>query len=124
MDRIKSFLKLLRELQKIDPEFPLQYAVCLGVISLSEGLSLTELAQETNLSLSTVSRIVGALSKTRQKGEPYGLVLVRVSKVEKRRKEIYLTQKGQLFINSISDLIEQQMRTNRTSSTQRIAQAV
>lgn len=106
MDRIKDFLKLLRELQKIDPEFPLQYAVALGVISLHEGLSVSCLAEETNLSLSTTSRIVGALSNARQKGEAYGLVRVKVAQDERRRKEIYLTAKGHLFINSIGDLLE------------------
>ena len=105
MERIKDFLKLLRELQKIDPEFPLQYAVALSVISLNEGLSISALAQETKLSLSTVSRIVGALSSTRQKGEPYGLVHVKISPHERRRKEIYLTTKGNLFIESINELL-------------------
>ncbi len=106
MERINDFLRLLRELQKIDPEFPLQYAVCLGVISLREGLSISCLAEETNLSLSTVSRIVGALSTARQKGEPYGLIRTKVSPNEKRRKEIYLTPKGRLFIQSIEELLE------------------
>lgn len=106
MDRIKNFLRLLRELQKIDPEFPLQYAVALGIISLQEGLSVSCLADKINLSLSTTSRIVGALSNARQKGEAYGLVHVKISPHEKRRKEIYLTTKGRLFINSIEDLME------------------
>lgn len=106
MNRIKDFLKLLRELQKIDPEFPLQYAVALGIISLQEGLSVSCLADKINLSLSTTSRIVGALSNARQKGEAYGLVHVKISPHEKRRKEIYLTTKGRLFINSIDNLME------------------
>jgi hypothetical protein len=38
---IRKFLILLRELQKINPEFPLQYAVCLAEIALDEGMSLT-----------------------------------------------------------------------------------
>lgn len=105
MSQIPKFLKLLRELQKIDPEFPLQYAVCLGVISLKEGLSITELAKHTNLPISTVSRIVGALSTSRQKGKPYGLAVVKKSKQEKRKKEIYLSTKGKLFIQSIDELM-------------------
>ncbi|MFK7839089.1 MAG: helix-turn-helix domain-containing protein, partial [Bdellovibrionales bacterium] len=67
---IKGFLQLLRELQKIDPEFPIQYAICLGEITLDEGLSVTQLSNRTGLALSTVSRIVGALSQYRQMGEP------------------------------------------------------
>ena len=122
MDRIKDFLKLLRELQKIDPEFPLQYAVALSVISLNEGLSISKLAEETKLSMSTVSRIVGALSNTRQKGEPYGLVRVKVSAQERRRKEIYLTTKGHLFIDSIDALLENKKTAD--SVKPRIARAI
>lgn len=122
MDRIKDFLKILRELQKIDPEFPLQYAVALGVISMREGLSISCLAEETKLSLSTASRIVGALSNARQKGEAYGLVHVKISPHERRRKEIYLTPKGHLFINSIDELLENKKTAD--SAKPRIARAL
>ena len=117
MDRINDFLMLLRELQKIDPEFPLQYAVCLSTISLNEGLSISELAKKTSLSLSTVSRIVGALSNTRQKGEAYGLIRVKVSPTEKRKKEIYLTPKGRIFIESIDNLIKAQQSASKSISS-------
>lgn len=113
---------LLQELQKIDPEFPLQYAVCLAVISLNEGLSISNLAEKTKLSISTVSRIVGALSNMRQRGSAYGLVSVKVSSAEKRRKEIYLTTKGKIFIESINALLEDPKQSTR-NSTSRIATA-
>jgi hypothetical protein len=46
---IDNFILLLRELQKIDPEFPLQYALCLAEISANEGLSLTHLSEKTGM---------------------------------------------------------------------------
>jgi DNA-binding MarR family transcriptional regulator len=95
----------MRELQKIDPEFPLQYAVCLAEISLKEGLSLTRLSETTGMPLSTVSRIVGALSKHRQKGTAYGLVRVVISAAERRKKEIYLTPRGRAVIGSLNDIL-------------------
>lgn len=101
---IKNALKLLKELQKLDPEFPLQYAICLFEISLNEGLSVSELARRTNLSLSTVSRIVGALSKHRQKGAPFQLVTAKIAQTERRRKEIYLTTRGKAVLQGIRDL--------------------
>lgn len=101
------FLLLLRELQKIDSEFPLQYAVCLAEISIDEGLSLTILSRKTGMPLSTVSRIVGALSKHRQKGTPYDLVRVKISPHERRKKELYLTARGHAVIKGISSIIEQ-----------------
>jgi len=102
---IEGFLVLLRELQKIDPEFPLQYAVCLGEITLDEGLSVTQLSNRTGLALSTVSRIVGALSKYRQMGEPYGLIELTTSPTSRRTKEIHLTDKGRGVVNEIVGLM-------------------
>ena len=102
---IEDFLLLLRELQKIDAEFPLQYAVCLCEIANDEGMSLTQLAQKTGLALSTVSRIIGALSKYRQKGAPYNLVKVTISAEERRRKELSLTPKGRAVVAGIEDLM-------------------
>ncbi len=104
---IGTFLGLLQELQKIDPEFPLQYAICLAEISLDEGLSLTTLAGKAGMPLSTVSRIVGALSKHRQKGTPYGLIRAVVSAKERRKKELYLTARGRAVIRGIETAVRQ-----------------
>lgn len=98
---IERLLTLLRELQRIDSEFPLQYAICLCEIAKAEGLSVTELSSRTGMPISTVSRIVGALSTDRQTGTPFGLVKVQVSPEERRRKKISLTEKGK---NAISRL--------------------
>lgn len=103
---IKHFLSLLRELQKIDAEFPLQYAVCLAEISMNEGMSLTHLAERTDMALSTVSRIVGALSRHRQSGKPYGLVRVAISSSERRRKELYLTEEGRTVMSGIAKILK------------------
>jgi DNA-binding MarR family transcriptional regulator len=103
---IRKFLALQRALQGIDPEFPLQYAICLAEIALDEGLSLTALAMRTAIPLPTVSRIVGALSARRQKGSPYGLVRVGVSVRERRRKELRLTAHGRAIINGIAGILE------------------
>ena len=102
---IFSFLRLMRELQKIDPEFPLQYAVCLGEIALEEGLSLTRLAEKTGMPLSTISRIVGALSRNRQRGTAYDLVRVVISPQERRKKQIFLTARGRAYVASIGEMM-------------------
>lgn len=102
---IEGFLALLRELQKIDPEFPLQYAVCLAEIALHEGLSVTNLSERTGMALSTVSRIVGALSKYRQMGKPYELVELKTSETSRRTKEIILTKKGRAVVGNIAGLM-------------------
>jgi DNA-binding MarR family transcriptional regulator len=99
------FLKLLRELQKIDPEFPIQYAMCLAEISRHEGLSLSELAHKTHMPLSTVSRVIGALSDARQRGKPYHLAKVTICATERRRKNLSLTTKGKAVMQSIGEIL-------------------
>lgn len=101
-----KLLAILREFQVIDTEFPLQYAICLLEISREEGRSLTHLADKTGMPLSTVSRIIGALSEHRQKGEPFGLVEVRTSKIERRRKELFLTPKGKTIVERLNLMME------------------
>ena len=103
---LTDFSHLLRELQKIDTEFPLQYAVCFCEIAREEGMSLTHLSARTGMPLSTVSRVVGALSKKRQKGKPYGLVKVSISSTERRRKELYLTARGKMVIDNLTSIIK------------------
>jgi len=113
-NRLTDILNLLHELQKIDPEFPLQYAVCLCEIAMAEGLSLTALSQRTAMPLSTVSRIVGALAQNRQRGVPYNLVRVALSSTERRKKELYLSARGKAVIGGLAGVMdavaEQQLR--------------
>lgn len=104
---LQCFRDLMMELKKLDPEFPIQYGICLAEIALDEGLSLTQLAERTELALSTVSRIVGALSQYRANGQPFGLVDLKVSKEERRRKELFLTHKGWSVLRSIGAVLDQ-----------------
>ena len=99
-------LDILHRIQKVDPEFPIQYAICLIEISQDEGCSITQLAEKSGLSLSTVSRTVGALSEYRQLGQPYKFVEVRVSAVERRRKELYMTELGRKTLKDFMHPIE------------------
>lgn len=101
-----TFLELLQQLERVDPEFPLNYSICLTHIAMNEGMSLTTLAERTGLALSTVSRIVGALSNYRQNGQAYGLIELRISPEERRRKELYLTAKGWMVMKSIGSVLE------------------
>ena len=101
----EPLLELLRLFHSIDPEFPLQYMICLTEIGRNEGLSLTTLAERVNLSLSTISRIVGALSDYRQNGQPFGLIEIKISETERRRKELSLTPKGRAILNRAIKII-------------------
>lgn len=97
---LSAVIELLQFLRRIDPEFPIQYALCLGEIARHEGLSVTELAQRTGITLSTVSRIVSALSSNRSRYG--GLINVRFCREESRRKELSLTPQGRNLIRHIT----------------------
>ncbi len=64
------------------------------------------LAERTGLALSTVSRITGALSDYRQKGQPFGFIEVKVSATERRRKELYLTPLGRSTLKDLLSVLE------------------
>lgn len=68
-------------------------------------MSLTELSEKTGLALSTISRIVGALSDYRANGNPYGIVEIRPSPQERRKKELYLTEKGWKLIRDVEGVL-------------------
>lgn len=91
-------LDILHRIQKVDAEFPIQYAICLVHIYQHEGSTISALAERAGLALSTVSRIVGALSDARQYGKPFRFIDVRPSQSDSRKKEIYLTDKGRAVI--------------------------
>ncbi len=101
---LENCLSYLKVFLNVNGEFPLHYMVALIEISKNEGMSLTELAKKTHLTLSTVSRIVGALSDYRANGKPYELVDLRLSKTERRRKELHLTTKGRTLIKRLEKI--------------------
>jgi len=91
MDKLQ---KVLNEFIEIDTEFPLQWAVVFLQISQNEGASLKDIAEETGISMSVMSRTIGALSNYRRMGKPYGIVIVKQAKDDRRRKELFLSAKG------------------------------
>ncbi len=105
IEDILPFLNALRYSSSIDKEFPLQYLQCLIIISLEEGISFSDLSKEAKIGLSTTSRIVHALGDKRQKGTPYHMVKVIQDPENKRRKMIYLTDKGEKFVNRIAAIL-------------------
>lgn len=69
---------------------PVSYAQAFIEIAEDPGLSITTLAERVAMPLSTVSRIVSALSDAKK----YHLVTVDIAQDEKRRKVVGLTARG------------------------------
>lgn len=111
-------MSILKAIQKIDPEFPVQYALCLAHISMQEGLSITDLAEKTGMPLSTVSRIISALSKNKTRRRSYDLVEIIISPHERRKKLIFLNKRGQKYLADIDLTIETIKQTTSDIASQ------
>ncbi len=103
--KMTRFKNLLGALIAIDLEFPLLWALVFAEIAMHEGASLREIANRTGISMSVMSRTIGALSNTRRMGKPYGLVVVKPSKEDRRQKELYLSAKGKALAAKIVELL-------------------
>lgn len=95
----------LVELTEIDPEFPIQWAITFLEIAQNEGASLKDISEETGISMSVMSRTIGALSNYRRMGKPYGIVTVRAAKDDGRRKELFLSKKGKNLLSALTSSI-------------------
>ncbi len=102
MKKLIKLQNILGTLTDIDPEFPLQWGIVFLEIAQNEGASLKDIAEETGISMSVMSRTIGALSNYRRMGKPYGIILVKMAKDDRRRKELYLSAKGKRLIEKLS----------------------
>ena len=96
-------IRILSGIQRIDPEMPLQQALCLFVIAEAEdGLSLTDLAKKVGIGLATASRYVGALGKmNRRHTEGLNFIESHEDPMERRKKVIKITIRGKNALRRI-----------------------
>lgn len=103
--KMKKLQNILAELIAIDPEFPIQWVTVFAEISSEEGISLKDISDRTGISMSVMSRTIGALSNARRMGKPYGLVVVKHAKDDRRRKELFLSAKGKKLVEKLDKAI-------------------
>ena len=99
--KLKKLQSILQELIAIDPEFPIQWVTVFAEIAMEEGISLKDISDRTGISMSVMSRTIGALSNARRMGKPYGLIAVRHAKDDRRRKELFLSAKGKKLVEKL-----------------------
>ena len=100
-NKLEKLENALDEFISIDPEFPLQWAIVFLHIAQKEGSSLKDIADDTGISMSVMSRTIGALSNYRRMGKPYGVVSVKMAKDDRRRKELFLSAKGKKLLERL-----------------------
>ncbi len=103
--KMKKLQTILQELIAIDPEFPIQWVTVFGEIASEEGISLKDISDRTGISMSVMSRTIGALSNARRMGKPYGLIMVKNAKDDRRRKELFLSTKGKKLVEKLEKAI-------------------
>ena len=99
---VQKLVRVLCILQEVDRRFTLLNAICFLEIAQDEGCALVDLHKKTGFSVSTLSRVVGALSLNRQLGgDALGLVHRRRHPDDPRRWDLYLTPKGKRVLVSM-----------------------
>lgn len=100
--KLEKLQAVLTDFTTVDPEFPLQWGIVFLEIAQNEGASLKDIAEATGISMSVMSRTIGALSNYRRMGKPYGIVTVKSAKDDRRRKELFLSAKGKRLAEKLS----------------------
>jgi DNA-binding MarR family transcriptional regulator len=101
---IDRLIKLLAEVRKIDGEMQAQTLMTLLMIARAPGISQVEIADKLDISKSTVSRNVTALSdykNQRSSKGGYGFVTQRVDPNNRRYRQLFLTPEGQAAVQNL-----------------------
>lgn len=101
-------LRMVAVVRDLDPEMRIQTLDTLLRVAAAgrSGLHMTELQRGLKLTLAATSRNVALLSKVNAKGaKAWGLVQAVEDPMDRRHRIIYLTSKGQEFINKIEEAI-------------------
>lgn len=96
---------VLQEFRTIDPDMPVQIATTLMVIASNPGITQVEISQEANMGRAAVSRHVAVLGPF----NPYlkcgfNLINQTVDWMDRRRKPIYLTERGHALVSQLARL--------------------
>src|SRR5690606_26063331 len=98
---------LLKELRELDPEMPLQMATTFILVASSPGITMKDLSPQLGFSQASCSRNIAALSKVHRHNKPgHGLVYAIEDPVERRRKIVKLTARGEKLAARLRHIIE------------------
>ena len=96
---------LIHAIRLLDSEMPLPQVHVLFLVAAAgyEGMSMGELCRKAEIGQASCSRYVSALGKQdRHREQGLGLVQATEDPLERRRKIVTLTTKGQGFINKVT----------------------
>lgn len=95
------------EFRRTDPGMPTQYVSTFVSIALSPGALASDIADQNKMSESAISRHIRDLSDVIHKGKPgYNLIEQRDDPMDRRRKQLHLTAKGQRLVGRLLVIME------------------
>jgi DNA-binding MarR family transcriptional regulator len=99
-------MNLIREFRKFDSEMPMQMASVFLRVAMQPGITIKELMTLEDISQSSASRNVAALSDWNRAHKPgHGLIKAVEDPYERRRKIVDLTPKGKRVAATMNDLL-------------------
>jgi DNA-binding MarR family transcriptional regulator len=115
---LRTVERVLEEFRKLDPEMPMQTAMTLILTSRhqdkQDGLSIKDLAEMLGVSTASASRNVAKLTQHGTKSRD-GLQLIESFEdpVFRVRKCVRITARGNRFLNSLKEIIEDEYQSKR-----------
>tara|TARA_R110002072_G_scaffold151470_1_gene300756 strand:- start:1404 stop:1805 length:402 start_codon:yes stop_codon:yes gene_type:complete len=105
--------RLLKEIvakigEAVDSNMPLHQALVLFIVATAneDGIEMRDIARQSGLSTSSVSRNIAALGEWHRLQRPgLGLVETRTDLADRRRKPVHLTKKGEATMQSLNGLL-------------------
>jgi hypothetical protein len=106
---LRKVRRLIALFRAIEPRIPSSYMDAFLAVSLKPGEGPTEYARDLGILQPLASRLlleIGA-TKSRNQGEPLGLVDFQMSPNNMSKKEFFLTGKGRHLMNQIVELMDE-----------------
>lgn len=93
----------------------MQTAMCFLYVALKPGIPMKDLSEAIGLSQAACSRNVAALSEWHRFNSPgHNLVKAEIDPTERRRKRVYLTERGRRIATSLSLIIDPELASPET----------
>lgn len=98
--------EILKRFRDFDQEMQMQTAQTFIAVAMHPGINMTELSEKAGISQASCSRNVSALSRVHRLNKPgMDLVVATEDPMERRRKIVRLTPKGQRLAEALTELI-------------------
>lgn len=103
-DKLNFLMQVIAVLREINPQFKAQTIQTFLYIAANQGCDMADIQRDLKLTQASTSRNVAILSHVKAKNEP-GLGFIRkvIAIDDPKKYRLYLTAKGQKFLNTLTN---------------------